>query len=193
MLRDIRKSKLFNRRTLFIGASQGVLGSALITRLSYLQLIKHQEYSIQSDSNRIKQIISPAPRGAIVDRFGFNMVNNESSYRLFLYLSNRKINLKSVDKLVEILNLNQEQKDIFLAKIKNARRKNVISLIDNLGWDDLARIETSFHKLPGVSIESGIIRRYPYPQETAHFLGYVSLPSEKEIDDNLMDEELDEE
>ena len=110
MLRDIRKSKLFNRRTLFIGASQGVLGSALIARLSYLQLIKHQEYSIQSDSNRIKQIISPAPRGAIVDRFGFNMVNNESSYRLFLYLSNRKINLKSVDKLVEILNLNQKQK-----------------------------------------------------------------------------------
>ena len=38
--------------------------------------------------------------------------------------------------------------------------------------------------MPGVSIESGIIRRYPYPQETAHFLGYVSLPSEIEIDEN---------
>jgi penicillin-binding protein 2 len=38
--------------------------------------------------------------------------------------------------------------------------------------------------LSGVSIESGIIRRYPYPAETAHFLGYVSLPSEKDIDEN---------
>ena len=184
MLRDIRKSKLFNRRTLFIGASQGVLGSALIARLSYLQLIKHQEYSIQSDSNRIKQIISPAPRGAIVDRFGFNMVNNESNYRLFLYLSNRKINLKSVDKLVEILNLNQEQKDIFLAKIKNARRKNVISLIDNLSWKDLTKIESNYHLLSGLSIETGVMRSYPYPNETAHFIGYVSLPSDKEINNN---------
>ena len=86
--------------------------------------------------------------------------------------------------LSDLYQFNEEDKKMFYAKIKNAKRKNVISLIDNLGWDDLARIETSFHKLPGVSIESGIIRKYPYPFETAHFLGYVSLPAEKEIEEN---------
>jgi penicillin-binding protein 2 len=43
--------------------------------------------------------------------------------------------------------------------------------------------------LPAVSIESGIIRKYPYPFETAHFLGYVSLPSEKQIEKLSKDNE----
>lgn len=60
----------------------------------------------------------------------------------------------------------------------------MISLIDSLKWDDLARVETNSHLLPGIAIDSGVLRSYPYPAETAHFLGYVSLPSEKEIDEN---------
>ncbi len=184
MLRDIRKNKIFNRRALILGAGQSALAGILVLRLGYLQLWKHEEYSIQSDSNRIKPIINPAPRGMIFDRNGISLTKNESNFRLLLYIEKKRNFEELIEKLAGILDLSAEGKNLFLSKIKNARRKNIISLIDNLGWDDLARIETNSHLLPGVSIESGIIRRYPYPQETAHFLGYVSLPSEKEIDEN---------
>ena len=153
-------------------------------RLSYLQLWKHEEYSIQSDSNRIKPVINPAPRGVVVDRHGFPLTKNDSNYRLLLYLGKKRNIDELVAKLTRILDLSDENKNLFAAKIKNARRKSVVSLMDNLGWDDLARIESNSHLLSGVSIESGLIRRYPYPSETAHLLGYVSLPSEKEIDEN---------
>lgn len=184
MLRDIRKNKIFNRRALVLGSAQSALASALVMRLSYLQLWKHEEYSIQSDSNRIKPVINPAPRGTVVDRHGFPLTKNDSNYRLLLYLDRKRDVDELVAKLTEVLDLSDEAKNIFITKIKNARRKSIISLMDNLGWDDLARIETNAHLLSGVSIESGIMRRYPYPAETAHFLGYVSLPSEKEIDEN---------
>ncbi len=184
MLRDIRKNKIFNRRAVILGAAQSTLASALILRLSYLQLWKHDEYSIQSDSNRIKPVINPAPRGVVVDRRGFPMTKNDSNYRLLFYLERKRNVEELIDKLAQVLDLTEENKNLFLAKIKNARRKSIVSLMDNLGWDDLARIETNSHLLAGVSIESGIIRRYPYPSETAHFLGYVSLPSEKDIDEN---------
>ncbi len=184
MLRDFRKNKIFNRRTFIIGAVQSILIIILITRLAHLQLWKHKEYSIQSDSNRIKPIINPAPRGTVFDRNGIALTKNESNYRLLLYLRNKKNIETSIDRLVAILDLGKEGKENFMQKIKNARRKSVISLIDNLGWDDLARIETHYHQLPGVSIESGVIRKYPYPNQTSHFLGYVSLPSEREIDGN---------
>lgn len=184
MLRDIRKNKIFNRRALVLGSAQSALAGALVMRLSYLQLWKHEEYSIQSDSNRIKPVINPAPRGTVVDRHGFPLTKNDSNYRLLLYLDRKRDVDELVAKLTEVLDLNDEAKNIFITKIKNARRKSIISLMDNLGWDDLARIETNAHLLSGVSIESGIMRRYPYPAETAHFLGYVSLPSEKEIDEN---------
>ncbi len=184
MLRDIRKNKIFNRRALFVGAAQSVLATALVTRLAYLQLFKHEEYSIQSDSNRIKPMINPAPRGTVLDRFDAPMTKNEGNYRLLLYFENKKNANELIEKLDAILDLTVEQKNLFLTKIKNARRKSIISLMDNLAWDDLARIETNSHLLPGISIESGIIRHYLYPAETAHFLGYASLPSEKEIDEN---------
>lgn len=184
MLRDIRKNKVFNRRALFVGAAQSFLATALVTRLSYLQILKHQEYSNQSDSNRIKPLINPAPRGIIVDRNNIALTRNESNYRLLLYFEGKKDTDALVEKLAQILSLSPEDKNIFLTKIKNARRKSIISLMDNLAWDDLARIEANSYLLPGISIESGIIRRYPFPFETAHFVGYASLPSEKEIDSN---------
>ena len=184
MLRDIRKNKVFNRRALILGATQSGLAGILVLRLSYLQLWKHEEYSIQSDSNRIKPVINPAPRGTVFDRTGFPLTRNDGNFRLLLYL-NRKRNAQDlIDKLASVLDSTDKEKETFSAKIKNSRRKSIISLVDNLGWDDLARIETNSHLLPGISIESGIIRRYPYPAETAHFLGYVSLPSEAEIDTN---------
>ena len=184
MLRDIRKNKIFNRRALFVGAAQSVLATALVTRLGYLQLVKNEEYEIQSDSNRIKPMLNPAPRGTVFDRNDNPLTKNEGNYRLLLYFENKKNTGDLIDKLASILNLEQSEKNLFLAKIKNARRKSIISLMDNLSWDDVARIETNSYLLPGISIESGIIRHYPYWSETAHFLGYVSLPSEKEIDSN---------
>jgi penicillin-binding protein 2 len=180
MLRDIRKNKIFNRRALLLGAAQSTLASALVLRLGYLQLWKHEEYSIQSDSNRIKPMINPAPRGTVFDRRGFPLTKNDNNFRLLLYLERKRNVDDLINKLAQILDLNEESKNLFFSKIKNARRKSIISLIDNLDWDDLARVETNAHLLPGISIESGGIRRYPYPNETAHFLGYVSLPSEKE-------------
>ncbi|MBU6339432.1 MAG: penicillin-binding protein 2 [Rickettsiales bacterium] len=184
MLRDIRKNKVFNRRALFVGAAQSFLTTALITRLGYLQIVKHEEYSNQSDSNRIKPLINPAPRGIIADRNNIPLTKNQNNHRLLFYFEGKRDVEALVERLAVVLDLDEETKNHFSAKIKNARRKSIISLMDNLDWDDLARIESNSHLLSGVSIESGIIRSYIYPFETAHFLGYASLPSEKEIDNN---------
>ena len=182
MLRDIRKNKIFNRRVFVLGIGQSILTSFLLLRLGYLQIWKHNQYSIQADSNRIRALINPAPRGIIFDRYGLPLAKNESNFRLLIYLGKKHNLNQTIDKLSEILDLTEQQKQGFYNKIKAGKRKNVVSLIDNLNWYDLAKIESSSHLLPAISIESGIIRKYPYPYETAHFLGYVSLPSEKQIE-----------
>jgi len=181
VLRDFRKNRVFNRRALLVGLAQGSLAGALVMRLSYLQLAKHKAYAMQSDSNRIKPTINPSPRGVIYDRNGVALTQNDSSYRLLLYLDRRMDKKALIDKLAKVLDLSAKQKESFLKKIKNARRKSVISLMDNLDWDDLARVESNSYALGGVRIERGIIRKYPYPQETAHVVGYVSSPSESEM------------
>ncbi|MFM7557191.1 MAG: hypothetical protein ACKO46_01300, partial [Alphaproteobacteria bacterium] len=154
MLRDIRKNKIFNRRAMILGLAQSALSGILVLRLGYLQIWKYDEYKDQSDSNRIKPVINPAGRGTIFDRYGLPLTRNENNFRLLIYLDKKNNIEKSLDKICQILEASEETRSLFYAKVKNAKRKNVISLIDNLGWDDLARIETNFHLLPGVSIES---------------------------------------
>ena len=184
MRRDFRKNKLFNRRTFLLSGAQASLTTILITRLAYLQLIKYDEYSTKSDINRIKPLINPAPRGIIVDRNGFPMTKNDQNYRLLLYSENKSNIQNTIDSVAKILDLDAQAQDLMMKRIKNIRRKSMISLIDHLPWEDLARIESNYHKLSGISIDSGTVRKYPYPYETAHFIGYVSVPSEKEINEN---------
>ncbi len=182
--RDLQKGKIFNRRVLVVGGIKSSLIFALFARLGYLQIFKHRQYSIQSNSNSIKPIITPAPRGLIFDRSGVVIAKNDDDYRLLLYLENKTDISGLVEKLSKILDLKEDAINLFLSKIKNAKRRSVIALFDNLSWDDIARIEANSYQLPGIAIEKGNIRNYPFAFETAHFLGYVSLPSESEIDDN---------
>jgi hypothetical protein len=80
MLRDIRKNKVFNRRALFLGAAQSGLAGVLVLRLGYLQLWKHEEYSIQSDSNRIKPMINPALTDLALGRWTLEKMRQRTAH-----------------------------------------------------------------------------------------------------------------
>src|SRR6202041_2345541 len=41
--------------------------------------------------------------------------------------------------------------------------------------------EVAVPELPGVAIEQGLLRYYPYGEAAAHVLGYVAAVSEKEL------------
>ncbi|MFT5702823.1 MAG: penicillin-binding protein 2 [Rickettsiales bacterium] len=180
MLRDFRKNKLFNRRIAIMGGVQVGLISILIARLSFLQIFKYKEYSTKSDRNRIRPLVSPAQRGLIVDRNGVELTTNHNNYRLLLYFESKPDTKKLIEQLAEIMALSATEIDTMRGRVENSKGKKIISLIDNLTWDSVSRIETNYHKLNAVDIESGVLRAYIMPFATAHIIGYVSLPSEKE-------------
>ncbi len=181
MFKDFRKNKTFNRRSVIIGGLQFGLLSTLVARLGYLQIFQHKEYTIKSDGNRIRPLVAPASRGIILDRNDQALSKNNKNYRLLLYTQNKASIETDIEALSQILLLSQAEQEAMMEKIKNSRQKNIISLIDNLSWDDISRIESNFYKLKGVTIEAGIARFYPFGYQTAHLIGYVSLPSQKEI------------
>ncbi|MFO1156099.1 MAG: hypothetical protein U1E43_04710 [Rhodospirillales bacterium] len=51
---------------------------------------------------------------------------------------------------------------------------------DDLGWDDVARIEVNALDLPGVAVEEGQSREYPYGDQLSHVLRHVGPVSETE-------------
>src|SRR4051794_23733913 len=58
----------------------GVLG----VRLYYLQIVRGEYYSDRAESQRVRLIPIPAPRGAIFDRNGKLLVDSRPTYNLVL-------------------------------------------------------------------------------------------------------------
>jgi len=73
--------------------------------------------------------------------------------------------------------------------VRRRRRFVPVTVRENLNWEEVARIEVNAPDLPGVMIDVGESRYYPYGEETAHVLGYVAAVSEDEIngDDPLLE------
>src|SRR3546814_6720095 len=56
-----------------------------------------------------------------------------------------------------------------------------VTVRENLTWDEVSRVEVNGPELPGVSIEMGQIRDYPFADSMAHVLGYVAAVAERDL------------
>ncbi len=56
----------------------------LLGRLFQLQVLRYSTYATRADSNRLREISLPAPRGLIFDRNGTLLARNRSSYQLVI-------------------------------------------------------------------------------------------------------------
>src|SRR5258708_26772458 len=68
-----------------------------------------------------------------------------------------------------------------MREIKRKRSFVPVLIRDNLSWEEVSRIEVNLLKLPGINIEAGLVRNYPYGETTAHVLGYVAPVDEQEL------------
>jgi penicillin-binding protein 2 len=72
---DKESGKIFR-----IGYIVVVVFLILITRLWQLQILQGNKYRELSESNRLRIISIPAPRGILLDRNGFPLVRNSSYF-----------------------------------------------------------------------------------------------------------------
>ena len=59
-----------------------LLFALLLGRFYYLQIYRHEQYSLLADANRIRMVTQPAPRGIILDRKGEILAANQSIYAI---------------------------------------------------------------------------------------------------------------
>ena len=109
---------MINRRTLVFGGAQAAAGTALLSRLYYLQFIKGDELKTEAEGNRIKvQLIIP-PRGLITDRLGVIMAGNDVNYRLFVDRDAPAQSRKSVARVAKLLKWSKDTEKKLLDQIE---------------------------------------------------------------------------
>ncbi|HEX9792168.1 MAG TPA: penicillin-binding protein 2 [Kiloniellales bacterium] len=178
---DNERSKTFTRRALLVGGGQALLFSTLAARMYYLQVVESDRYTMLAEDNRINLRLLPPPRGRIVDRQGVPVAENQQNYRVVLVREQALDVMQTLTKLAQIIELPDYEAQRVLREVGRKRAFVPVTVRDYLTWEDVSRIEVNAPDLPGVSIEVGQTRSYPYSDQMTHVLGYVSAVSEAEL------------
>ena len=181
MDRDTDRYRSLTRRTLVLGGMKLGLLSTLVGRLYYLQVVQSQRYTMLAEENRISlRLIAPS-RGPILDRFGVPLAVNQQNYRVVLVQERTRNIQEALDKIARIVPLTDGDRRRVMREVGRKRRFVPVTVRENLTWEQVAMIEMNTPEMPGVSIEVGEIRHYPFAEATAHIMGYVGAVSEAEL------------
>jgi penicillin-binding protein 2 len=170
-----------------IGTIQ-VLAFALLTllgvRLYYLQIVRGDYYSDRAESQRVRFIPIPAPRGAILDRSGKLLVDSRPTYNVVL--SNeplKKLNVNDrVDDYANGLNIDRQYVVERLNLIKKQNEFEAMVLKENVDMADITWVESHSLEFPELRVELQPQRFYPLVETLAHVLGYVGEISPKQLE-----------
>ena len=171
---------MFSRRAAILAGGKAVLLSGLAARMYYLQVIEADRYRMLAEENRINLRLLPPPRGHIIDRFGVALADNQQNYRVLLSAEDTPDVEATLDVLAQIIPLSSGERHRILRDLKRNRRFVPVTVRENLDWKQVAQIEVNAPELPGINIDVGQSRHYPFGPETAHVLGYVAAVSPKE-------------
>jgi penicillin-binding protein 2 len=156
----------------------------LITGFWDLQVRNPEWYQERALENSIKSIPVLAPRGKILDRDGRVIVDNHSTFSL--YLSRDNLKLEHLRPIAEGLNLDYES---LVARVRRFQSRGApvyqpIPIKEELTPAELAFVES--HKDANTFPELEVIhvqhRLYPRDGLAAHVIGYVGEVSETELE-----------
>ena len=171
----------FSRRAILLGGLQAAAFSALAGRLYYLQVVESDKYAMLAEDNRISPRLLPPPRGPILDRNGLELATNEPTYRAVVVPEQARDMEAILDAIAHLIPLSDEERERILKEASRKRAFVPITVKENLCWTQVSQLEVNASTLPGVSIETGQIRTYPYGVPLAHIVGYVAAVSEDEL------------
>ena len=156
----------------------------LVIRLFYLQIFQGEKFKLLAEKNRISVRATLPIRGTIYDRYGVKLAENKKNFRAIFTREGIKNYPKILDNFSALVSLSAEERAHIDKELKSKRPFMPVVLKDNLSYHEMATLSLNAPDLPGVQLEEGLTRIYPFAQDTAHVLGYLSIPSEEDLQEN---------
>ncbi|MCC8431567.1 penicillin-binding protein 2 [Reyranella aquatilis] len=178
---DGERSGLFTRRALVLGGAQAVLMTALAGRLYQLQVVETDRFSTMAEENRINMRLLAPSRGQIFDRSGVPLAVNRNNFRAMATSDRGRGADLLVERLDQIFSLGEAEKIRLLRELRRSRSAQPIVVRENLGWEEVARLEFNAPDLPGVFIDLGQSRDYPEGDLMSHIVGYTGRVADEDL------------
>jgi len=166
------------------GIAASVMVSAVLLLLSAgffrTQVVEHAEYRLQSETNRLREVPLPAPRGVIYDRNGKPIADNVVGYSVSV-LAQKEDTLRAVlQRLSGTINITPQQIENAVRRFRRAPARPAVILPDAT-FDVISVLEEHRTQFPGLIIQSAPRRFYPDGPVVAPFAGYTGEISESEL------------
>ncbi|TVP46446.1 MAG: penicillin-binding protein 2 [Gemmatimonadales bacterium] len=172
-----------SRRTRAAGAVVvlGILLLILVGSFFRAQVVRGTAWALQSDSNRLRVLPVPAPRGTLFDRYGRIIADNVPSYSVSLFPAAVDSVAVSLERLQPVLGLSEERVESLMETFRRNRRQPLLVKM-NLSTEELARLEELRSEFAGVFLEMRPRRRYIGGEALGHVMGYLGEVSGAELE-----------
>jgi penicillin-binding protein 2 len=142
----------------------------ILLRLWQLQILQGNKFRQISESNRMRIIGVPAPRGIIFDRNGIPLVKDTPYFSASII--SEEFNQNDINALSKILNIPVDEATEKLTEKPESPFKP-IRLKERLSFKEVSFIEARRSDFPGLIIEISDRREYIYGKTGAHVIGYL--------------------
>lgn len=181
MKQDKDSQRVFTRRAFVIGGIQGALLAVMGGRLAWLQVAEGRKYQTLADKNRINIKLLTPSRGEIYDRYGVALATNTQNFRVLIIPEQTDNIQSSLDALKDVIELDDKHLQRTIKTASQVAKFIPVEIKDDLSWEEVAKIEVNLPDLPGLFIDVGERRNYPFGEACAHLTGYVSAVAPSEV------------
>lgn len=156
----------------------------------FVQGVQAEKYRNLSEANALREVVTPAKRGLILDRTGQKILaDNQPAYSLSLDRIVMRPILKSdpthrpklIGFLAQVLGLTPQEVETRFEKGKLIPFARPMPLGEDLSLSQVASIQAQAVAFPELNVEPVQRRNYPYGVMAAHVLGFIGEVSEKEL------------
>jgi penicillin-binding protein 2 len=187
---DARNTNIPTSRIRLTYATVALLLIVYIVRLFMVQIVEGDFYLAQADENRFLTVNSPAARGVIYDRYGFQLVRNIPAFNVTItpaLLPDSQAEKDAIfDRLSELTDVPLDQEGPLAAPCVPGR--GILQLVDEGetnrpydAWPIACDVDETIARilreeqvdLPGVSVEVVPVRDYTTGDLTSAVIGYL--------------------
>jgi penicillin-binding protein 2 len=156
----------------------------------FVQGVQAEKYRNLSESNHLREIITPAKRGLIYDRTGQKILaDNQPAYTLTLdrlilrplAKSDPTHRAKLVGFLATVLGVPTAEIEARFEKNKFLPMAHPFILGEDLSLTQVSAVQAQSMSFPELTVEPVQRRNYPYGTMAAHVMGFIGEVSEKEL------------
>ncbi|NYI06632.1 penicillin-binding protein 2 [Allostreptomyces psammosilenae] len=167
-------------------------------RLWYLQIRNGEEYSTQAVGQHVREIVTPAVRGQILDANGLPLADNRTA--LVVSVDRTELSQQEdggdavLDRLADVLGMDPQdvRNRIRLCDAQtpqpcwNGSPYQPVPVTDEATTQQALQIMERREDFPGIIAEPTAVRRYPAPEgaNAAQVLGYLSPVTDEELQES---------